>query len=233
MIIEFSLIQNFLLALAIVSLVTIVGFVIHAMFKKHKQIIVEEPDLATGYKKILKTANRHAKNILSQTTIEAANILAGSKITNEKIEENLDHVLQGVAADDIHSLKITTAQFEKEYQEILQNIQEQMHQTTQEALQGTQAKYNEQMNKFTNDLLKNGLSTQTEVENKKAELLSKAESDIEEYKKNKIATIEEESKKIIDKVYKDVLRTSIPQNVHKELILKSLEQAKKDGIFKL
>lgn len=233
MIIELSLIQNFLLALGIVASVVVLGFVIHSIFKKHKQIKTEEPDLETGYKKLLKTANRHAKSILYETTVESANILTGARKTNEKMEENLDKVLQSIALKDIQSLKQTSGSFEKEYQQRLKNIQEQIDQTTKQALIDTQKIYSEKLSEFTNGLLKNGLATQETIDKKTAELLSVTESEIAEYKKSQFEKIETDAKKLLEKVYKDVLRTSIPQNIHQDLILKSLEQAQKDGIFKL
>jgi len=233
MIIEFTLIQNFLLAIGIVSLAVVVGFVINKIIIKHKIIKEEEPDLKTGYKKIINTANRHAKTILKQTTIEAANILTGTRQTNEKIEENLDTVLQSIAQKDIQSIKETTGNFDKEYEERLKYIQEQMDQVLQEVIVNTQKAYNERLDKFTSDLLKDGVATQVTVDKKTAELLSAAETEISEYKKSQFEKIETDAKNLLEKVYRDVLRVSIPDTIHQGLIVKSLEEAKKDGLFKL
>lgn len=230
---QIALIQNFLIAVGLVSSVVVIIYLIHNLLKKHKQITSEEPDLATGYKKILKTANHHAKAILQETTIEASNILSGTRNTNEKITENLDAVLQSIAKSDIQSLKGTTQNFEKEYNEKINTMQQQIDQALAEVLANTQKAYNDKLDKFTGDLLKTSTSTQETVDKKTAELVAKAQSDIEEYKKEQIQKIETDAKTLLEKVYKDVLRKSIPENLHKELILNSLEEAKKDGLFKL
>lgn len=231
MIVEIGLLQNFLLALGIVSFVVIVAFIAIKLLKKHKEIEKTEPNLSTGYKKLLKTANKHAKNVLTQTTIEAANIITGARATNEKLEENLDHVLQGIAQKDIQTLKDTTTNQEKNYQAHLQEIDTKVEELTNDIIENTKKTYDEKLDKFTKDLLLGGLSTQETVDKKTAELLNAAQIEIEEYKKSQFGKIDSDAQKILEKVYKDVLRVTIPESLHKELILKSLEDAKRDGIF--
>lgn len=231
MIVEIGLLQNFLLALGIVSFVVIVAFIAIKLLKKHKEIEKTEPNLSTGYKKLLKTANKHAKNVLTQTTIEAANIITGARATNEKLEENLDHVLQGIAQKDIQTLKDTTTNQEKNYQAHLQEIDTKVEELTNDIIENTKKAYDEKLDKFTKDLLLGGLSTQETVDKKTAELLNAAQIEIEEYKKSQFGKIDSDAQKMLEKVYKDVLRVTIPESLHKELILKSLEDAKRDGIF--
>lgn len=233
MIIEIKLIENFLLALTAVSFVVFLIFAVNKLMKKHKQIKATEPDMSTGYKKVLLEANQHAKNLMYQTTVEAINILQGAKATNEKIEENLDTVLQGIALTDIKSLKKTTSNYEKEYQLSLQNINAQIDQVTKTVLENTQKTYNERLEKFTADLLKSAISTQETVDKKTAEMVAIAEADIAGYKKAQFEKIETDAKKLLEKIYRDVLRTSITENMQMELIMKSLEDAKKDGLFKI
>lgn len=249
MIIEFNLIQNFVLAAIAVGFVVAVGAIIKNIFSKKRTAVSNEANKSTSelaknpeikksreftdYNKIIKHAQKHAHSILRAATIEASNILTGTRKTNEHVEEKLDKVFQDIAAADIHSMKSTTGQFDKEYKEALGNFHLQMQQSTTEALQNTQNRYNEKIEEFTQDLLKKGLSTQEIIDKKTAELLSIAESEITEYKKNKIATIDEQVNNLLQKVYRDVLRISMPENVHQELIIKSLEEAKKDELFKL
>lgn len=233
MVIEYNLIINLIIMVSIIAVLVAIALFIHDILKKEHELEDKEKKTLGNYHKIIKKAHSNAKSLMLETTVQAANILSGARHTNEKIEEDLDRVLQTVAQNDIHSLKSTTAQYEKEYQKLLEDIRHEMHETTQNVLKDTQTKYSEQVEKFTSELLKNGISTQAEVEKKKAELLSIAETEIEAYKNERIAKIDEEAKKLLEKVYKDVLRTSIPPSVHQELIIKSLEAAQKDGVFNL
>ncbi len=238
MIIESGLIQNFLLAASFAALFAAITFMFMRVFKKEDKpdktdIKPTEKQSLSTYKKVLSTAHKHAKTLLFDTTVEAVNIIAGTKQTNEHMEEQLDKVLQSVAVKEIHTLKTSTDSYENDYQKQLQTIQEQMHQQTQEAIENTKKSYEEKLDKFTNELLRNGLSTQELVDKKTSELLSVAEKEVAEYKKNQLAKIDDEVKKMLEKVYRDVLRISIPENIHQDLIIKSLEEAKRDGLFKL
>lgn len=253
MVIEFDLIQNFVLAIIIVSLFMVLVMIIKHLLKKEMTPATEsQPEPVStnspnpplpyheknnedqeDYKSVIKSAQKHAKTLLYHSSIAASDILIGAKKTNEHMEENLDKILQGIAAKDIHELKSTTSQFDKEYRQTLQDIQKQLQEITTTMMENSKNSYNEKLDEFTKDLLKNGLTTKTELDKKTSELIAKAESEIEEYKKSKLSKVDEEINHLIQTVYRDVLRISIPENVHQELIIKSLEDAKKDGMFKL
>lgn len=252
MVIEFSLLQNFILAIFIVSLFVLLVILVkkilnHKPIHEKTPLPAHESEISThdvlphhqndsdsqDYRSVIKSAQKHAKTLLYHSSIAASDMMVGAKKTNEHMEEQLDKVLQGIAAKDIHTLKSTTSQFDKDYQKALQDIQKQLQEISTAVVEKSQNSYNEKIDEFTNDLLKSGLATQSEVDKKTAELLTKVESEIEEYKISKLNKVDEDIKNLIQKVYRDVLRVSIPENVHRELIIKSLEDAKKDGMFKL
>ncbi len=242
MIIGLNLIQNPLFVLSAVAVILFLGFFLKIAFRKKPKAqnteVKDKPEQnessqAPEYKSIMHEAHKEAKNLLYDTTVAAGEILSGTKKTNEHMEAQLDKVLQNIAAQDIHTLKQTTKNFDTEYQESLQKMQTEMQQTSEEMLEDIKKQYNEKLDSFLQELLKNGSSTQSVVDSKTAELLSKAETEIVEYKKTKLAGVDEEVGKLVQTVYSDVLRISIPENVHQELIVKSLEEAKKDGMFKL
>lgn len=257
MIIDITLIENFILATFVVAFFGTLGLVAKKALYKDRQrksylnndSHINQPhsglsdaqqhvsgheinQTRSSYRKIIKEVNKHAKNLLHETTISAGEMLAQSKKTNEHLEEQLDKVLQSIAANDIHSLKAATENFDKEYQQKLQNIQDQVNIATEEMIQNTKNKYNEKLDEFTKELLKKGMSTQELIDKRVSELLTLAETEIAEYKKTKLATVDDQIGTLIQKVYRDVLRVSLPENIHKDLIIKSLEEAKKEGLFK-
>jgi len=233
MIIDVNLIQNLLLGVFAVAVLGAIVFSIKNGFKKEKHIEHQEEKPISGYKNIIKEAHVQAKSLLYETTVEAASIISGAKRTNEHAEEQLDKVMHSMAAEDIHLLKTTTQEYDKNYQKNLESVQQQIGQVTQEALDNTKKAYDERLEKFTDELLASGLSTQTIVDKKTAELLLKADSEIAEYKKAQLEAAGEQVKNLVEKAYRDILRTTIPPNIHQDLIIKALDNAKKDGMFKL
>lgn len=185
------------------------------------------------YQKALEETHNQAKILLNEASESALAMIAGSKKTNEHAEENLDRILSQIAASDIRSLKETTENFEKEYKEVLKNLELEMQKVSAQIVETAKTQYEQNLNEFLKTLLKNGTATQEAVDKKTAELISIAEADIAEYKKQKMTTVDEEIRKIVQRVYKDVLRESIPENLHKDLIMKSLEEAKRDELFNL
>ncbi len=242
MIIGLNLIQNPLFVISAVAVLLFVGFFLKIAFRKKPTAQNEDIKRDSGlgdttqapeYKSIMHQAHKEAKNLLYDTTVAAGEILSGTKKTNEHMEAQLDKVLQNIAATDIRTLKETTKNFDTEYQQSLQQMQTEMEKSSAEMLENIKKQYNEKLDSFLQELLKNGQSTQSFVDSKTAELLSKTDEEIAEYKKNKLAGVDEVVGKLVQTVYSDVLRISIPENVHQELIVKSLEEAKKDGMFKL
>ncbi len=231
MVFEFNSLINLIVTIAIFAVLIAIILFIYEVLKKEREFQNKEKDTLGKYNDILQKAHNHAKSILYETTVAAGNILIDSRKTNEKIEENLDHVFQQVAARDIHSVKQVSAEYEKEYRDHLETIQVNMEEVTKGALNDLEAKYKEQIDKFTSDLLANGILAQQEVGQKTAAIMTKAESEIEAYKKLKLEKIDQDAEKLLKRVYRDVLRMSIPQNVHQDLIIKALDDAKKDGIL--
>jgi membrane-associated HD superfamily phosphohydrolase len=235
--IEINAIYNFLLALFFTTVAFTLGIFIKSKVANKPPITDEEDqvqkiDADMRYERIVRQAQEHAKTLARETAAAASEILSGTKKTNEHLEENLDRVLSQIAAANIHSMKEATQNFDKDYRQILQSIEGEIRQTTSRMVEEAKKQYEAQLDTFLKELLKNATATQAQVDKKTAELLSIAEADIAEYKKQKMARADEEVRNLVQKAYRDVLRTSIPENLHEELIMKSLEEAKKDGLFK-
>lgn len=254
-IIEVGVIYNFIIALFFVTSAFLLGIYLKSKIipPNKKQKIINErenitADKATNplstkyqaassrlnpdYKDIMETAQNQAKTLLQQTANAAAQIITGTKKTNEHIEEEMDHILSQIAASDIRSLKETTENFDKDYKKVLLHLESELQKLSLEIVEQTKKQYSEMLDEFIKTLTKTGTTTQNIVDKKTAELISLAEADIAEYKKQQFANIDEKIRKLIQRVYRDVLRVSIPENLQQDLIIKSLEEAKKDELFK-
>ena len=141
----------------------------------------------------------------------AKDLLRQVKEAALQMQTNMNQILHAIAAKDIQSMKTATLDFETSYEKTLSNLNQELNKTAVEAIQNTQKTYADKLTGAQNML----------------------DQEISEYKKERMEKIDQEVKEIIDKVYKSVLKTSIPENLQHELIIKSLEEAKKDGIFNL
>jgi F0F1-type ATP synthase membrane subunit b/b' len=64
-----------------------------------------------------------------------------------------------------------------------------------------------------------------------ANMLTKAEKEVEEYKKNKISKVDEQIREIVISAAREVIGRAISLSEHEDLVNKALEKAKKDQIF--
>ncbi len=64
-----------------------------------------------------------------------------------------------------------------------------------------------------------------------ANMLSKAEKEVEEYKKNKLGKVDTQIREIVISAAREVIGRAISLSEHEDLVNKALEKAKKDQIF--
>lgn len=211
---DFNLIQFFLMGIGLFTATVAFVLIILEYHKEKKQ-----------NKKIIQNTN--------EIGLIEGSLLQNVKETSTQMESDVDKILHKIAAIDIKSMKESTNSFESSYAKELEDLNQQLHKLTSDAVQNTQKTYTDKLNSFIDELVKGGLSTQTMVDKKTAELLAISDQEISEYKKRRMEKIDQEVKELLDKVYRDVLKSSIPESLQNELILKSLEDAKRDGLFKL
>ena len=72
---------------------------------------------------------------------------------------------------------------------------------------------------------------QNDARNLIIEAYKKAESEVQEYKSARLKQIEESLVYILENIAKRVLVKEISQDEHEKLVLKALEEAKRQGIF--
>ncbi len=224
---------NTLLSLiAIIILICATIFIYIILKREEKYIHSKDQDKST-YDSVLSDAKDHAKSLLSDTGKAAANLLNDSRKTNEQIEIQTDKILQSIAEKQIHNMKSATSGFEKDYESELQKTKQEMYQTMQKMIQDIQNNYQKSLEEFTSELSSGSAKTQEIIEKKRKELMNQVEKDVEEYRKSQLDKIDSQTSALVKKVYLEVLKKSIPDTLHHELIVKSLEDAKKDEILKL
>ncbi len=64
-----------------------------------------------------------------------------------------------------------------------------------------------------------------------ANMLSKIEKDAQEYKKNKLAAVDEQIRQVVLSAAREVIGRSISLTEHEDLVTKALERAKKEKVF--
>lgn len=223
--------------LTIVAILTTLGILvavaafIHKVLKGEREFQAKEAETFTGYKKILDKAHDQARAMMYTTSIASSEILADSKQTNEKITEDLDKVLQAMAEKNIHAMKIATEDFQKSYTKYMEDFQTKFQQQEDETLTRTQDTVTKSLEAFSQSLSAKSVGMQELIDKKTNEMLEQAELEIADYKANRLRKIDTEISQLVQKTFQEVLRKSIPESIHEELILEALEKAKKENVL--
>lgn len=230
--------QNYLILVASLFIIGGVGLFIYS-FKKEKPAQDHhdsnnpnhtiQDDINLRYKKIINNAHNEARAILDSTSITSTNIIAESKATNEHIAENLDKVLQKIAQEHITHLKATSEEFTKSYDQRLASLQVELKTHTEEAIKESEARINQALEKYLQPIAAKAAESNESIDHRTQELTEQVEKELADYKAARMAKIESDVQELIMKTYREVLRKSIPDSLQEELIIQSLEKAKKEG----
>ena len=205
-----------------------IALFMYAVLKKESGPSKEE-QTAHRYHKIINNAHNEARAILDTTSIASTEILAGSKATSEHIEENLDKVLQSIAATHIEYLKKTSDEFAKSYDEKLGKLQEELSNHTQKAVLDSEKRLNESIEKYLKPVADSAANSHAAMEERTQQLMDQVQQEIAAYKKARFEKIEAEVDDLVKKTYKDVFHKALNEATQQQLIMESLEKAKNEG----
>lgn len=215
----------------IIMIITITGVLavlgaiaifLHAILKKEHDFQEKEQGVFKDYQAIIDKAHVEAQEVLEDTSDAAQRVLRQTRGTNENMASDLDKVLQHIAQKHIELLnaQATTLNqaYEKKVVELLQTVQDQ---------------FIKELDAKTQSLVTKATTSEDLLDQKTKELLANAEKEIAEYKKERMAKVEEQISHIVERTYQDILGRSIPAQVQQDLIIEALEKAKKEGTFEI
>lgn len=230
--------QNYLIIIALLFIVGGIGLFLYSFKKEqpeqdhhaiHNGGHTTSDEVNQRYKKIINNAHNEARAILDSTSVTSASIIADSKATNEHLSENLDKILQKIAQEHITHLKSTSEEFSKSYDERLASLQVELKTHTEQSIKESEARISQALEKYLEPLAAKAAQTNDSIDHRTQELTAQVEKELADYKAAHMAKIEADVQELIMKTYRDVLRKSIPDSLQEELIIESLEKAKKEG----
>ncbi len=172
------------------------------------------------YEELIHAANKKAEEIISKAT----KLNEETKIT---LENSASQMLENQKNELQNRSNEISKQHEEEIKELnnnivllLTNIYKDIESSTRTDLE----KYKEAMRKQT-------FEAEQLAQTRMKEEYEKLEKEIEEKKKQKLQDLENNIYKIITIISKDIIGKSLDLSSHQEIIIKSLDDAKKEGII--
>lgn len=167
-----------------------------------------------------KLALERSEKIIDKAIIEASEIISKAQVLEEEVKSKISE----------SSSQISDNQKDV-YKKVFDEVKSQLYEVVQKASQDIKQDAQEEIAAFANSVREETIATETEVKTKISEEYVNLERDLEEYKRTKMLEAAHEAEKLISIITKKVLNESLSTQNHKDLIIKALEEAKKNNVF--
>lgn len=223
-------------------IIIFVSFYFLKLWNREKELEKKESKIDTDYHHVVDNALAKERKIIDDATHEAEQIIAGAYYVNKASKDTVDQALQKMIAD-IQKDAINTAQ------EVMTGYQASLREVTGHSLTEFQNITKEegldlrkQIKAFHETLTESVTDFQTVAKGMEGDLqeqirafhetlLPAMEKELEEYKQTRMQQTDRTITHLVQKVAQEVLNKSIPLDDHQNLVLESLEKAKKEGAF--
>lgn len=228
----FSQTQYLILGIFVLILCGLALF-IYSVLKREQEFQKKEEESFGKYSDILDKARQQAAELLNNTSTTSANLLNETRSTSEHVEVDLDRVLQSIAQKHIEKLHEDTHVFEISYAQKLQKLGTSFDTLSDQLLTNASEIMGKEIAEATKALTEKSAESQKQLTEQIHSRLTQTDEQIATYKKERFAAIDEQVRVLVERTYREVLKTSIPDSVHDQMILESLEKAKAEGVFSL
>ena len=223
-----------------------VGYYLIKIRSKEKNLEKKEGKIDTNYHQIVDNALAKERKILEDATNEADQIITGAQYIRLASKETVDQAMQKMVADiqkeavNTSNSLLNISNTSKEtvnqtMQKMVSDIQKEAVVTTRDFMNSYQTSLkqlaSQSLKDFQNVVKGLEIDLQKQIKDFHETLLPNLEKELEDYKQARLKQTEQTITRIIQQVSQETLNKSISLNDHQNLLIESLEKAKKEGIF--
>lgn len=184
---------------------------------------------------ILKFISKWINNLRATETSGAQKIRQGAQIEANRLVEEARKRSIAIISDSTDITNATKDKIKKALdassKELLEEYKKQTTSTLNMATRRIEKDLMEEVEDFKTTLHRETVGSQEEVEKKIGAEYNKIKIELEQYKKEQMKNIEENVYEILHDLSKTVLGKALNMEEHQELVIKSLEEAKRSKTF--
>src|SRR3989344_3401354 len=189
------------------------------------------PSAETESQHILSNANEEAVEILRVATEKAREVLQSVAHVKEGVGSSLTKELTAIAEQHKQYLQDASLKYVETYEHMAERAQEEYLSTLHEASQVMAGDAKHTLDMFETFLKDQTIGYKQQMEKKIDDLRNKVNEQVNDYKKEKLKRVDKAINEIVILVAKIVIGRSLNIKEHNELVLRALEEAKKEGFF--
>lgn len=216
---------------SVIFLACLFIYAFYYILKKQIEIQRKERRIEKEAAMTIEKAQQHAEQIIAEAAKSAQDLLKETKSFKDGIEKDLKTSLDTEVNDYKSTLNEKLSTVLTNYQKVLSQTGNFYADSIKEA--GTLLKDMQQKNaeSFKNVVEDETLSAKFYIQRKVNEEIEKANKEIEEYKKDQQKRIQESLRKLIINLSEEVFEGSLTMEQQEKLILRALEEAKKNNVL--
>jgi len=171
-------------------------------------------------------------HIIKNAHVKALQILENSAIFNKDLRREVENSLEHLTNKHMETLDNLSLELEQSYDRAVNEQKDKDIHSLESASETMKSEILEEVKDFKDTLHKETLASQDLVEQKVKEEYEKIRKEIEDYKNLEIKKVDENMYSIVQEAVKKILNKGIDLDTHEQLVIESLEEAKKEGVFK-
>jgi len=170
-----------------------------------------------------------ASRIIENARKKATQIIADTNILNDSLQKQFDEQIRNLSSDQTKSFEEEAVRLLQDYKKSLGEIKDKSIKTVSNISKDIEITTESELKDFKEIIKEETYASQKIVEKKLEESFEQAKQQIEAYKKNEFKKIDDKIYEIINRTSEIVLGSSLPIHEHEKLILAALEKAKEEG----
>ncbi len=180
---------------------------------------------------ILNEAHLASLDIIRGAHKKALRTLENSSVFNKSLRNDVEESVETLVHKHLSSLEDLSKQMEETYRKAANLQKDQDISTLQDATENMQKEILGEVTDFKETIRQETFATQEKVRQEFKQEYEKLKKELDEYKANELKLIDESMFRIVSIAAKKIIGKSLDADTKEELILESLEQAKKEGVF--
>lgn len=215
-----------------VTLVGVVLYFFHAMKKFHVEIQDTGDETLKKNTQVLDQARQKAIKMIDEANNKAMDIVNKANLSTDIASANFNQELIRITSMQAKEFEKISSDFIKFYGQYLTDLKSKNMEVFQNISKNIERSTTEEIRNFKDSIEKTTVSSQDMVKKKIDAEYETIQTEINNYKDRELKRIEDEIFTLLEKISKLTLGKAINLSDHEDLILKSLEKAKKEGVFR-
>lgn len=231
---NYELLTNNYLPFVLLGVILLLSYVVlYLIYIKSRGVSPLKPQEFRGDSlEIIQQAQKQANEIVQKAVESTKHILFETEYVKQDITREMQDSLTKVAEESVKLVQGRSVESEKAFRDVVDEIKAEFAKEAEKKLTAIQSIAQEEADEFKSMLLRETVGSQQFIGKKIGSDFQDVQSQIAEYKKEKMAEVDKQINSIIKEVVKETLGQSITILLHEDLVLASLENAKKGGLFR-